>query len=257
MPAMTSASVQECSASACRTSPSCCWVASFGTTMPAAALPAGGRDVGGEPRRADRVDADQHGARAVRVQRVDRRGGGVAGRPSLSPGATASSRSTIATSGAKPGDLRDHVGPGAWHEQHAADAGQLRHGTLSPPRAQGPVRPAPHHRRPHGHADRLPALVDAAMLERDDPGAGPGPRPPGLDDVGHHVDGVAGEHRGGEVHPGEAEVGHGGAEGQLGDGQADHQAQREQAVHQRPAELGGRPRTPRPGAAAAGSWSSS
>ena len=86
------------------------------------------------------------------------------------------------------------------------------------------VRLAVHHRRPDGEADRLVTLVDAAVLERHDAGAGPGPGPPGLQDVGGTTwMGVPGEHRRREVHPGEAEVGDGGPEGQLMDGQADDQ----------------------------------
>jgi hypothetical protein len=37
------------------------------------------------------------------------------------------------------------------------------------------LRPAVHHRRPDGYADRLATLVDAMVLEGHDAGAGPRP----------------------------------------------------------------------------------
>src|SRR4030088_2731600 len=121
----------------------------------------------------------------------------------FSPAATASSRSATATSGAN---------RGIFAIMSARVAGmnsmlRTRVSTGMTPSALLRVRPASHHRGPHGHADRLTALVDPVMLEGDDAGLRPGPRPARLDHVGHHVEGVAGEHRGREIDPGADEGG--------------------------------------------------
>ena len=96
----------------------------------------GGRDISGEPRRADRVHPDQHRARVfrrLRAQRVDSGSGGAAG-AGLVCGRHGVLEVGDGDVGREAGDLGDHVSAAAWHEQHAAGARQFRHGPLRPPR---------------------------------------------------------------------------------------------------------------------------
>ena len=101
---------------------------------------------------------------------------------SLSPAATASSRSTATASGAHRGTL-------------ATMSGRA-------PGTNSRLRGDPHARRPPVHqarapaaADELVALVVGAVLEHHDPGVGPRRRLPRRHDLGLHPHGVAVEHR--------------------------------------------------------------
>src|ERR1700761_2631062 len=235
MPATTSASVQLFSASAWRSSCRSCELDSLGTTRPAAAQ-----------REAAATSAANHGVptgltrtRIVvgpPVPSAAIAAVAVARAPSLSAGATASSRSTAATSGVNRGILAIMSArvPGMNSRLRTRVSTAMNRSLLLG------AGLAPHHGGPYGHPPDLVPLVEAVVLEGDDAGARPGLGPARVDHLGHHVDGVPDEHRGRELHLGEAQVGHGGAQGQLRHGQADHQRHREHAVDQDLAELGGR-----------------
>ncbi len=182
------------------------------------------------------VDAHHHDTAAPRCRhRVLEKGGRAAARARLAVGRDRILEVDDQRVGAARHRLVELLGAVGGDEQeraHGRPAGRLRRRHL------GRIWPHTNEGLAAAFGDQLVVLVEGAVMEFDDAGAGPRLRFALADDFGGAMHGVALEQRMRKFDVGHAEIGDRGADRHVGDLNADHEAEREQRVHQRLAPFG-------------------